>query len=1644
MKEEKEVENIRVAVRCRPMNERELREQAVSCFTSENGNAILTNLENPSEKHTFAYDFVYGCDSAQEQVFLDIGAPILDRAFGGYNGTIFAYGQTGSGKTFSMSGVSGSEALEGLIPRMNKAIFERIRAEKAENPNKLFLVECSFFEIYNEIIYDLLDASGNSKKNKGGLEIKEHSVLGIYVKDLQERVVESREEVIDLMAQGAQARTVGYTQMNAESSRSHSIFIIKIHQKDATDESKNLFAKINLVDLAGSERAASTGAQGDRLKEGANINKSLSALGNVINALVEASRAGKKVFIPYRNSKLTRVLQESLGGNSLCSMLATLSPANINYPETLSTLKYASRAKSIKVNAKKNEANSQISQLNDEIATLKKKLAEQTESTLGLDPKEKEEIVKKYEKQIQEMDRVRLQTWEDKAKLSKQHELERKKLAKEKAMADQKIREERTRKWKLLEEKGDVELLMRALRDLDTGSATISLSPVSDASSGPVEIQWLITAQKIKAMEAKAKDHRTLVMVFKDSLHKDAELWAKRSSPLDSATQSMKNLHGKRDDSAARHMTAGQMCSKLQNIAQESEQLLKLENEVICTQSTLVNDLTSELLRFKGYRKSLKAVKKPETSDPAANPLPPAPQPTKEEQQILEEREKGLSMTLAMVRLQRSAMVNAIKSDRKRTFEFSEVIKQFVKHASSQIALLQDNKTPEASEASQKHISAWTEAQQRLSEVAAVWEKAWEAEATTDAAVEFAGSGEVAALGMESKLLPDECLSTSSKKQDAKFTRLNNGQYWLPDPQDKSPSLVIDFELPRVFQSLSIRGGILAGGSDGVGAAHSLDGSKSQESLSSALPSVVTPTFVLKPTEALRTELQKYRLGEISGDHDATYEILSHVMSWVDLLKTSVVPVKLFARPPVRFLHDVISIVIHNTGYGDHLFSAAQKDYAQLVSKTDRADYLTKILDFVQETYHKKHEADKSGGGAAVIVAATATNILAGKEPTDTLKFLSYLALAAMEHAIEHPPAVPASNGVTAANPNDPIASPRQDAQPAAANQAAGDSTSSHDPLAVASSPRPESAALPSDLETDKSVARACWVKKIRVAVSFSGGEKDWQLIGDFDANTDADNVISITLAGGNNARTFAGRYLKLTCLEWQVHPLFQVEVLGQSAVETDSLAKAMEELASKALGLLQQLRRAAGLVLDEAKTSWDRAKVVEREKHQELSNRIEEIAKLKEESLEWEKQVSELRDVNVQLKIQLDAETKQVSDMKAQAAKLQFDLQRAVSEGEQARRDGKELEGKASELEHQVQTISMQSSEQKRAMEALEQSRKDLDALCANLRAQLQNKEQQDGHQESKIASMYGELMSANVQVEDLKRKLEAAEQVRKEQESFSKQLHEQLQQSRASMADKEKQMEERLKQLQQEAVTQSSTLQSDIDRLKKTVETNTAAENVLKTKATQLEKQVATLQQSVEQWQQKTAKAEQIAAAASAAAAAAVEAATAVTPTADDSRPASPEGGQASSGESTSQGNDTLLLEAQTKELRYLAEIETLEGKIKALESWREEAEVARREAEQTRAALQQRISELEEGEEELQMQLQVLTEERDSARQKEEQLFAESIEKDHEIERIRDGYGTAIDTQLKIGVGSVADNFSLFCYDSLGHGPHELEGR
>ncbi|ETP00477.1 hypothetical protein F441_22107 [Phytophthora nicotianae CJ01A1] len=1551
--DEKEAENIRVAVRCRPMNERENREQSVSCFTcGPNGTAVLTNMDNPAERHEFGFDFVYGCDSKQETVFEDIGAPLLDRAFGGYNGTIFAYGQTGSGKSFSMTGVTGGpEALEGLIPRVNRAIFERVAKERDEHPNKRFLVECSFFEIYNEIIYDLLDSSGNGKKNKGGLEIKEHSVLGIYVKDLQERVVETREEIVELMALGAQSRTVGYTHMNAESSRSHSIFTIKIHQKDADDETKSVFAKINLVDLAGSERAASTGAQGDRLREGANINKSLSALGNVINALVEASRASKKVFIPYRNSKLTRVLQESLGGNSLCSMLATLSPASINFVETLSTLKYASRAKSIKVNAKKNEASSQISQLNEEIAALKQKLQEQMEAGLGLDPKEKDEIVKKYEKQIQEMDRVRLQTWEDKAKLSKQHEMERKKLARERALADQRIREERTKKWRLLEEKGDLELMMRALRDLDGNN-----SAGTDAEAASVAVQWLETAQKVKTVEGEAKDLRTLIQVFRDSLQKDVELWARRCGLTQDNTKSTKNLlPQRREDSAAAsaaHMTASQMGSKLQNIGDESEKLLTLEGQLVSDRSALINTMTRELLRLKARHAQLKAEQVAATAAAAGKTTPNAAQAAKvakEEEQLLEERERGLTITLALVRTQRSALVQSIKSDRQRIFEFATVIRYFVRFADLHIISSQDADA-KTSEVAQR----WEEVKAKLLAVSRAWEDTWNAKSAKDTcAAEYVGDGDVAPLGLESRLLPDECFSASSKAQDAKFARLNGAQCWVPDAQDATPSLVLDFELPRIFDSVSVRGGkIQLGGSSG-----------SSETQAATLISAPAPapasTFVLASTADLQAARARYKLDEVKGTDDLTYELLAHVMSWQDLLKTDVIPVKLFARPPVRFLHDVISAVMRNTGFACDAVSATQRDYAQLPSKTERSEYLTAVLDYVQAWYQRQQQQIENA--PAVIIAATTSNILAGKESADTVQFLGYFALAAMDHAILNPPAPPAATG--------------QEQITAAAT-----------PVEAGSEPSPDT---PQD----------GWVTRLRVVTSFTGSADDWRVVGEFDANTDAEGIVSIALAAGDTKAdgTRAGRFLQLTCSKWHHRAALQCEVFGREAHESSSLAQNIEALASKARALLIQLRHTAVLVLEEARALYDRAKAAESEKHAQLASYGEELAKLRTASAAWEKKECEMQEQQAHLTAQIETANQRADREKTRGDTLQGELAATTSQVEEFKRRRDALQTQLSEKEHQIQTLSMQAGEQKRAHVALRQTKQQLEELAANLRSQLTDKKQeQDASQQegqSRIAELTGELMSVRVQLDEQRRALETAELQAKEQETFGQQQYSLLQQTRAALIEKEAEADAKLKARASENEAVLRDLHDERDRVKQELERALAAENLLKAAAGRLEAQCAAAGAELDTWRRRAEAAE-----------AEVQAQSQATSATDTG--ANTSGGNPES-EAAARENERHLLEAQTKELRRLAELEKMEAKVRSLEKELAVSEEKARQAEQALLESAKRMKELEETEEELQLQLQVVTDERDSARQKEEQLFAETNEKDQEIERIRDGY-------------------------------------
>lgn len=327
----------------------------------------------------FAYDRSYWSFdkdaphfAGQDNLFDDLGTPLLDNAFQGYNNCIFAYGQTGSGKSYSMMGY-GKEY--GVIPRICQSMFQRI--DDIQRDKQLgCTVEVSYLEIYNERVRDLLNPS-----NKGNLKVREHPSTGPYVEDLAKLVVRSFEEIENLMDEGNKARTVAATNMNETSSRSHAVFTLTLTQKrhDAeTSMDTEKVSRISLVDLAGSERAQSTGATGARLKEGAEINRSLSTLGRVIAALADVA-AGKKKnasMVPYRDSILTWLLKDSLGGNSMTAMIAAISPADLNYEETLSTLRYADSAKRIRNHAIVNEDPNarMIRELKEELSQLRHQL----------------------------------------------------------------------------------------------------------------------------------------------------------------------------------------------------------------------------------------------------------------------------------------------------------------------------------------------------------------------------------------------------------------------------------------------------------------------------------------------------------------------------------------------------------------------------------------------------------------------------------------------------------------------------------------------------------------------------------------------------------------------------------------------------------------------------------------------------------------------------------------------------------------------------------------------------------------------------------------------------------------------------------------------------------------------------------------------------------------------------------------------------------------------------------------------------------------------------------------------------------------------------------------------------------------------
>jgi len=357
---------IRVGVRVRPLSEAEQRRGETKASLKEGGylkmfgsQIRITNPRPPpgqeAKVDNFAFDQLYGPDTTTAQVFQELAQPLVHALVSGYNGTIFAYGQTGSGKTHSMMGNASDP---GVTPRVATHLFELLQHEEAQGGT--YSVTCSYLQLYREVLHDLLcgtslkGATATGRDAGQDLKIRRDPDKGIYVQNLSEIPLTSGAELTAIIEQGNKKRATAPTLMNAESSRSHAVVILKMERTEPPTKKKKgrkLAGKLNLVDLAGSERVVKSGATGESLKEAIAINQSLSMLGNVINALTDARSSA---HIPYRSSKLTYLLEESLGGNSHTVMLAAMSPSTRSYFETMNTLQYAVRAKLIQCNPKAN------------------------------------------------------------------------------------------------------------------------------------------------------------------------------------------------------------------------------------------------------------------------------------------------------------------------------------------------------------------------------------------------------------------------------------------------------------------------------------------------------------------------------------------------------------------------------------------------------------------------------------------------------------------------------------------------------------------------------------------------------------------------------------------------------------------------------------------------------------------------------------------------------------------------------------------------------------------------------------------------------------------------------------------------------------------------------------------------------------------------------------------------------------------------------------------------------------------------------------------------------------------------------------------------------------------------------------------
>ncbi|XP_043647958.1 kinesin-like protein KIF3A [Drosophila teissieri] len=523
-----EIENVRVVVRTRPMDKNELSMGALSAISVDKINRAITvmkpNATANEPPKTYYFDNVFDGGSNQMDLYVDTARPIVDKVLEGYNGTILAYGQTGTGKTYTMSGNPDSPQTKGIIPNAFAHIFGHIAKAKE---NQKFLVRVSYMEIYNEEVRDLL-----GKDVGKSLEVKERPDIGVFVKDLSGYVVHNADDLENIMRLGNKNRAVGATKMNQESSRSHAIFSITVERSELGegDVQHVRMGKLQLVDLAGSERQSKTQASGQRLKEATKINLSLSVLGNVISALVD----GKSTHIPYRNSKLTRLLQDSLGGNSKTVMCATISPADSNYMETISTLRYASRAKNIQNRMHINEEpkDALLRHFQEEIARLRKQLEEG--DSLEEEPPSSEEEEDTADDELEapleiEMESSTVQAVEKKPKKKREKtDAEKEELAKRKNEHQKEIEHAKT----------EQETLRNKLVSLE-GKILVGGENLLEKA----QTQELLLEQSIAELEQHEKSEEALKQTLQQKATERIDIEERYSTLQDASTGITKKIH---------------------------------------------------------------------------------------------------------------------------------------------------------------------------------------------------------------------------------------------------------------------------------------------------------------------------------------------------------------------------------------------------------------------------------------------------------------------------------------------------------------------------------------------------------------------------------------------------------------------------------------------------------------------------------------------------------------------------------------------------------------------------------------------------------------------------------------------------------------------------------------------------------------------------------------------------------------------------------------------------------------------------------------------------------------------------------------------------------------------------------------------